>query len=131
MDKRRGLRRGHFPIAIFPDAGAEIPLLGPLLDDKRRTALRARLGNRLKRSSEIAVRITAAAIKNPAAPSSLRGAASDKLSFIALRALNPQRDRARVLALRIILAADEIAEASRPADQLPAVVRTLFADGNV
>lgn len=108
MNKWCGLGRGHFPIAIFADASAEIPLLGPLLDDERRAALRARLGNGFKRCCEIAIRVTAAAIKNSAAPSSFRGAAPDKLSFIALRAFDSQRDRARVLALRIILAADEI-----------------------
>ena len=47
MNERCGLGRGHFPIALFVDASAEIPLLRPLLDNKRRPALRARLGNRL------------------------------------------------------------------------------------
>jgi hypothetical protein len=40
MDKRSRLGRSHFPIAILADAGAEISLLRPLPDDKRRTAPR-------------------------------------------------------------------------------------------
>ncbi|HEY6903269.1 MAG TPA: hypothetical protein VI216_03120, partial [Candidatus Acidoferrales bacterium] len=40
MNERCGLGRGHFPIALFVDARAEIPLLRPLLDHKWSAALR-------------------------------------------------------------------------------------------
>ena len=63
--------------------------------------------------------IAAAAVENAAAPASSRGAAADEFAFVALRALDAQRDRARVLALRIFLAADEFAEAAVPPQQLP------------
>jgi hypothetical protein len=89
MDKWRGFGRSYFPIALFVDARAEIPLLGPFLDDKRRATLRTRLGNRFVRSCEIAIRITAAAVEDPPGAASLDRAAPDKLSFIALGALNP------------------------------------------
>ena len=68
MHEWRGLGRGYFPIALFVDARPEIPLLGPLLDNKRRAALRARLRNRFVRGREIAIGIAAAPIKNPPAP---------------------------------------------------------------
>ena len=108
MHERRRLRRSHFPIAAFADASSEIALLGSLFDNERRAAFRTRLSNWLVRSGEVAIRISAATVENSAAPSSLGRAAPDEFSLIALRAFDPQRDRTRVLALRIILAADEI-----------------------
>src|SRR6185437_4748337 len=131
MYEWRRFRRGHFPIALFVDARAEITLLGPLFDNKRRAAFRARLGNRFVRRREIALGIAAAAIKNSPGTASLGSAAPHKLAFITFRAFDSQRDRTRVLALRIILAANKIAEAPGAANQLPTVLRTLFADRNV
>ena len=131
MDEWCGLGRGHFPIAVLSDARPEIALLGPLLDDKRRAALRARLGNWLVWSCKIAIGIAAATIKNPPGAAPLGTAAPHEFPFIAFRTLDPQRDRTRVLALRIILAADKIAEASRAANQFPAIIWTFFADGNI
>jgi hypothetical protein len=57
MYEWRRFRRGNFPIALFVDARAEITLLGPFLDDKRRAALRTRLGNRLVWGCKIALAI--------------------------------------------------------------------------
>jgi len=74
-----GRRRGCFgsgrgrvdlPVAAFLEAGAEIAVLGALLDDERRAALRARLGDWLVGSSEVAIGIARAAVKNAAAPAS-------------------------------------------------------------
>src|SRR5579863_364048 len=116
MNERRRWRRlrcCHFPIALLIDARAEIPLFRPLLDHKRRSALRARLGNRLVRRRKIAIWIAAASVENPPAASSLGSAAPHKLTLVALRAFDPQRDRPRVFALRIILAADKISVAAR------------------
>ena len=134
MNKRRcrwRFRRGDFPIAFLVDAGAEIPLLRALLDYKGRAALRARLGDGLVRRREIAVRIPAATVEDAPCPASLRCAAPDKFALVAFRAFDPQRDRARVLALRIILAAHEISEAARATQQNAFVQRAFFVEHHV
>ena len=86
--------------------------LGFLFDDERRAALGTRFGKRLKRRGEIAIWIARAAKENAWATAAANAAAFHKFAFIALRALNPQRDRAHVLALWIPGAADELAKSS-------------------
>src|ERR1700723_2806549 len=129
--RRRWFRRGDFPIAIFADAGPEISLFGALLDDKRSSALRARLGNGLMRRREVAIRVAAATVENPPPTTALRGPAPDKFPLVALRAFDAQRDWPRVFALRIVLAADEIAKATRAAQQYTTVGGTLFIQNHV
>src|SRR6185437_14720809 len=79
----------------------------------------------------IAIRIAAAAVKNPSAPAPSRRSAADEFALPAFRALDSQRDRPRVLALRIFLAADEIAEPPFALQQLRPGVRAFLADRNV
>src|SRR5271170_7893185 len=124
-------RRFNFPIAAFFDAGAEISLLGAFFDDERRGAFRARLVERLVRRGEIAVGIAAAAVENAAGAASARNAAAHKFAFVAFRALDAESDGPRVLALRIIRAADEIAEAALAAQQLRVVERAFFIERNI
>src|SRR5208283_3976063 len=88
--------------------------LALLLHNERRTALRAGLGDGHVRCGEIAVRIPRTAIEHahPSAPALAHACALHKLAFLALRALDAQGDWPRVLALRIPVAADELAEPS-------------------
>src|SRR3984885_8562478 len=134
MNKRRRRRRfrcGDFPIAILADAGPEVSLLGTLLDDKRSSALRARLGNGLMRSREVAIRVAAATVEDPSPPTALRCPAPDKFPFVALWAFNAQCDWPRVFALRIVLAADEIAKPTRATQQHATVGGAFFIQNHV
>src|ERR1700752_4776636 len=117
---RLSFRRKLLPIAAFFEAGVHRANLGLLFDDKRRTALRTRLRHGHVRCSEITIGIPRATIKNPRPPTStLAGATSThKFAFIALRAFDPHGDRARVFALRISGATDELAEAPVLLDQM-------------
>src|SRR5271155_3879790 len=123
--------RFNFPIAAFFDAGAEISLFGVFFNDEWGGAFRARLVERLVRRGEIAIGIAAAAVENAAGAASARNAAAHKFAFVALRALDAERDGPRVLALRIIRAADEIAEAALAAQQLRVVQRAFFIERNI
>ena len=116
----------HFPIAAIFDARPEDALFGALFDDEWRSALRAGLVDRLVRRSEIAIRVAAATVENAPCAAAFRSAATHKFAFVALRAFDAERNRAGVFALRIILAADEIAEASLSAEQERIVERALF-----
>src|SRR6266481_3505467 len=102
------------PIAAFLEAGVDGADLGPLLDDERRAALRARLGDGHVRGSEIAIRITGTTVENTRASAAAfaGAAAADEFPFVALRAFDAHGDRPRVLALRIAGASDELAEAA-------------------
>ena len=64
-------RNGRFPVATFLYAGAHSSVLAALLDDERRAAFRARLGDGQVRRGEIAIGIVVAAVENPARAASL------------------------------------------------------------
>jgi hypothetical protein len=131
-DCRRWLGRGNLPIAVFPDAGTEAALLGALLDDERRTALRARFVDGFVRRCEIAIGVAAAAKENASPPAPLGRSSADEFSLVALRAFDAHRNRARILALWIILAADEIAKAALATQQFAfGAGRALFSDGDI
>src|SRR5258705_10787297 len=116
-----GLRRRHrvgyygLPIATFLQATPHRADLRLLLHNKRRAAFRTRLGERHMRRGEIAIRVTRAAVENSrtAAPALARAPAAPKFAFIALRALNPHRDRPRVFPLRVSRSARELAKTAR------------------
>src|ERR1700683_5424975 len=129
--RRRWFRCGDFPIAAFADAGPEVSLLGALRDDKRRSALRARLANGLMRRREVAIRVAAATVENPSPPAALRCPAPDKFPLVALRAFDTQCDWPRVFALRIVLAPDEIAKPTRATQQHATVGGALFIQNHV
>ncbi len=88
--------------------------LGPLLDDERRAALRARLRDRHVRGGEIAIRVTGTTVENTRASAAAfaGAAAADEFSFVALRAFDAHGYGPRVLALRIAGASDEFTEAA-------------------
>ena len=83
------------------------------------------------RRGEIAIGIAAAAVENAAGAASARNTAAHEFAFVAFRAFDAERDGACVLALRIIGAADEIAEAALAAEKLRVVERAFFVERNV
>src|SRR5229473_2086030 len=115
---RLGLRLNFgdkpLPVAAFFQAGVYCADLAAFLDDERCSALRARLGDGHVRRSEIAIRITRAAVEHarPATAAFARAPAAHEFSFVAFRAFDAHGDWARVLALRVSRAADEFAEAA-------------------
>src|SRR3984893_5093568 len=125
----RGCHHG-LPVAAFLQATPHGADLRPLLDDKRRPALRARLGQRHMRCREIAIGISRAAVENARTSASAfaRAAAPHEFALIAFRALNPHRDWPCVLALRIAGAADELAEPPALLYQMVAAQRALFLE---
>lgn len=120
-----------FPVAAFFYAGAEIALLGALLYDKRGAAFRAGLVDGFVRRGEIAIGIAAAAVENASGAASAGNAAAHEFAFIAFRTFDAEGDGARVLALRIIRAADEIAEAALAAEKLGVIERAFFIERDV
>src|SRR5216684_9330679 len=118
------------PVAAFLQATAHRANLGFLFDDERRAALRTRLRERHVRRGEIAIRVARAAVENARAPATaLAGAAAaHELTFIALRAFDAQGDGARVFALGIAGATDELAEAPVLFYQAVAAQRALFLE---
>src|ERR1700678_114010 len=124
-------RSFNFPVAAFLDARAEVALLGALLDDERGAALRARFVDRFVRRSVVTIGVAAAAVENTPSSASLRCAAAHELTFVALRAFDAERDWARVFAFRIVLATDEIAEATLASKQRRFIEWTLFIENHV
>src|SRR5258705_8280118 len=128
LRRRNRVRYYGLPIATFLQATPHRADLRLLLHNKRRAALRARLGERHMRRGEIAIRVSRAAVENSrtSAPALARAPAPHKFAFIALRALDPHRDRPRVFALGISSAADELSEAPVFLHQSVAAQRALF-----
>src|SRR5262249_38093787 len=123
-------RREQFPIAAFLDARADRSDFAALLDDERRSALWARLGNWHVRRRKIRFRIARAAVENArATTATFAGAtAANELSCTALRAFDAHGDGARVLALRISGATDEFSEAAVFFHQAISAQRALFIE---
>src|SRR5467141_1201034 len=127
---RLGLRDKLLPITSFFEAGVYGADLGALLDDERRTALRAGFGDGHVGRCEIAIRVTRAAVEHSwAATAALAGAATThEFAFVAFRTFNTHGDRARVLALRVAGAADEFAEAAAFLHEILAAKCTQFSE---
>lgn len=106
-------------------------MFGALLDYEWRAAFRARLVDGFVRRGEIAIGIAAAAVENASGAAAAGNAAAHEFAFIAFRAFDAESDGARVLALRIIRAADEIAEAALAAEKLGIVERAFFVERDV
>ena len=91
-------------------------MFGALLYYEWGGAFRTWLVDGLVRCGEIAIWVTAAAVENAAGTTSAGNTAANEFTFVAFRAFDAQRDWARVFALRIIRAADEVAEAALAAE---------------
>ncbi len=83
------------------------------------------------RRSVIAIGIAAAAVKYPATPASFGRATANEFAFAAFRTLDAKRDGSRVLALRIIFAADEIAETALALEKLAFVQGAFFVETDI
>ena len=125
-----GFGSEYFPVAAFLQAGVDNADLGFLFDDERRAALGARLGHGHERRREIAIGIARAAVKDAwtAAATFSGAAAADEFAFMTLRTFDAQGDGARVFALGIAGAADELAEAAVFFDEAVAAERALFVE---
>src|SRR5688500_2840789 len=127
---RRGALRG-FPAVVAGLVAAEDDLaflLGLLLEQVRAAAIGARLGQRTVIGGELALRVAAAAVERPPpAPLALhdlplaavRAGKPDLLGFLLLD----------VLAVRIVAAGDEGAEAASPPHEVLGALRALLVDG--
>src|SRR5580693_889195 len=126
--RRLSFRCKLLPIAAFLDASMHGPNLRLLLHDKRRPALRARLRHRHMRRCKIAIWISRAPVEDsgPSPPTLARAPAPHKLTFAALRALDPHGDRPRVLALWIAGTPNEFPKAPVLLDQMIPAQRAFF-----
>src|SRR6266481_1694256 len=108
--RRLLFRRQLLPVASFFKASAHRADLRLFLHGERRAALRAWLRHGHERRSEIAIRVTRAAIEHAesSAPALPHASALHKFAFIALGALDTHGDRPGVLALRVSRATDEL-----------------------
>ena len=120
---RRQLLRPHVrALLVVADQLAAV-LLGDLLDQERRLALRARLGDRPVPQREVAVRIVRAAEEHLAAPR----LALDDVAAV-LRAEHAGGLLLHVLAGRIVAARGELAEAALLDDQVRLALRALLVE---
>src|SRR5271170_3009268 len=118
------------PVATFLDAGVDSADLRFLFHDERSPALRAWLSDRHIRRGETAIGIARAAVEDAetSAAAFAHAAALHEFAFVALRAFDAHGDRARIFALWVAGAANELTEAAVLFHQAVAVERTLLIE---